>query len=165
MADHLSDSLPISSLLALQQRALRKRRQWRIFFLSMILLLASGTIFLILSALKTSIIFFYGPSEALAKNFSQGTPLRLGGLVAIGSVTHEDGQRVRFHITDGNQMVPVEYTGFLPDLFREGQGVVVEGRWENAHVVANQVLAKHDERYMPPEVADVLKKEGRWKAS
>jgi cytochrome c-type biogenesis protein CcmE len=149
----------------MQHRVLRERRQWRMFFLTVILLLTSGTIFLILSALRTSVIFFYGPSEALAQNFSYGTPLRLGGLVAMGSVTHEDNQRVRFHITDGNQTVAVEYTGFLPDLFREGQGVVVEGQWENSRVVAHQVLAKHDERYMPPEVADVLKKEGHWKES
>ena len=93
-----------------------------------------------------------------------GTRIRLGGLVAPGSVSRGDPLSVRFEVTDGNQAIPVTYQGILPDLFREGQGVVAEGTLDNSGVFkADNVLAKHDETYMPKEVADALKKQGHWK--
>jgi cytochrome c-type biogenesis protein CcmE len=165
MSDFRAPSAIVNSLLQEQQRALKQRRHWRIFLFAFIFILALSTVILILSALRTSVIFFYGPSEAFAQNFSQGARLRLGGLVVSGSLVHEANQQVRFHVTDGQKTIPVKYIGFLPDLFREGQGVVIEGSWENDHVRAAQVLAKHDEKYMPPEVANILKKEGHWKTS
>lgn len=119
---------------------------------------------LILFALRDSIVFFYGPSELAAKAPPPGTRLRIGGLVKRGSLTHEGSSTVIFAVTDLKHDVEVSYTGLLPDLFREGQGVVAEGTVEGpSHFHADTVLAKHDERYMPKEVADKLKQEGTWR--
>ncbi|MEZ2144849.1 cytochrome c maturation protein CcmE [Bradyrhizobium sp. DN5] len=119
---------------------------------------------LILFALRDSIVFFYGPSELAAKAPPPGTRLRIGGLVKRGSLTHEGSSTVIFAVTDLKHDVEVSYTGLLPDLFREGQGVVAEGTVEGPSLFhADTVLAKHDERYMPKEVADKLKQEGTWR--
>jgi cytochrome c-type biogenesis protein CcmE len=118
---------------------------------------------LVLSALKDSIVFFNSPTDLVEKHVAPGTRIRLGGLVKEGSVQRGDNLAVRFEVTDGNKAVAVSYQGILPDLFREGQGVVTEGTIEPGGAFkADSVLAKHDERYMPKEVVDALKKQGRW---
>ncbi len=118
---------------------------------------------LVLFAMRDSIVFFYGPSELAEKALSPGTRLRIGGLVKDGSVVRGDNKSMSFVITDSNKEVRVAYTGQVPDLFREGQGVVAEGVLvEPGRFRADTVLAKHDEKYMPREVADALKKQGVW---
>jgi cytochrome c-type biogenesis protein CcmE len=118
---------------------------------------------LVLTALKDSIVFFNSPSDIAEKQIKPGTRIRLGGLVAPGSVERKDLD-ARFAVTDGNRSITVSYRGILPDLFREGQGVVTEGVLQSADsFAADTVLAKHDENYMPKEVADALKKQGHWK--
>src|SRR6185312_3200150 len=107
--------------------------------------------------------FFNSPSDVLDKHVAPGTRIRIGGLVKPGSVARGADLKIRFEVTDGKHDIPVRYQGIVPDLFREGQGVVAEGRLEPGNVVdADTVLAKHDERYMPKEVADALKKSGHW---
>src|SRR3954452_3027577 len=119
---------------------------------------------LVLFALKDSIVFFNSPTDIAEKHVAPGARIRLGGLVKPGSLVRGDNLQVRFDVTDGNKTVPVSYRGILPDLFREGQGVVTEGALDGAgHFKADSVLAKHDETYMPKEVADALKKQGHWK--
>ena len=119
---------------------------------------------LVLYALNDSIVFFYTPSEALTRQVAEGQRFRLGGLVEKGSLKHGADQGVSFTVTDTDKAMPVTYHGQLPDLFREGQGVVAEGRLGPGGVfVAETVLAKHDETYMPKEVADALKAKGVWK--
>jgi cytochrome c-type biogenesis protein CcmE len=140
----------------------RKRRRLLAVLAGLgMLALATG---LMLSAFSDNLVFFYSPSDLRAKEVPQGRRLRIGGLVEAKSVTHEgDGKTVEFRVTDGNAAVPVIYAGALPDLFREGQGVVVEGRLDGkGWVRADSVLAKHDERYMPREVVEALKKSGHW---
>ena len=119
---------------------------------------------LILNALRDSVVFFNSPSDVVEKNVQPGTRIRLGGLVKPGTLQRGDNLAVRFEVTDGNRAILVAYQGILPDLFREGQGVVTEGALDGAGVFkADAVLAKHDETYMPKEVADALKKQGHWK--
>jgi cytochrome c-type biogenesis protein CcmE len=119
---------------------------------------------LVLTALKDSIIFFNSPSDLIEKHVGPGTRVRLGGLVGTGSVERGKDLNIRFQVTDGNHVVAVAYQGVLPDLFREGQGVIAEGALDTSGVFrADTVLAKHDEKYMPKEVADALKKQGHWK--
>ena len=119
---------------------------------------------LVLTALRDTIVFFNSPTDVVEKGIAPGTRIRLGGLVQPGSVVRGDGVTVRFDVSDGNKTIPVAYKGILPDLFREGQGVVAEGTLESANLFrADTVLAKHDETYMPKEVADALKKQGHWK--
>ncbi|MCK0196330.1 cytochrome c maturation protein CcmE [Ancylobacter sp. 6x-1] len=118
---------------------------------------------LVLFALSDTIVFFRSPSEIAAQHVSPGTRLRLGGLVKDGTVEKADGTHVRFVVTDGGADVPVAYIGILPDLFREGQGVVAEGVLQaDGSFRADSVLAKHDEKYMPKEVVEALKKQGKW---
>jgi cytochrome c-type biogenesis protein CcmE len=137
----------------------RQRRLTLIGTAAIILSVAAG---LALSALRDSIVFFVTPSELATKTIESGARFRLGGLVEQGSIV-KDGLNVRFRVTDGGANLPVTYRGLLPDLFREGQGVVAEGKLDSSGVfVADTVLAKHDERYMPKEVADALKKQGHW---
>ena len=125
------------------------------------LALAAG---LVLFALRDTIVFFYTPSEIAEKHIGSGQRIRLGGLVETGSLVRGEGLTVKFVVTDKIKAMPVVYSGQLPDLFREGQGVVAEGRLDPAGtLVADTVLAKHDERYMPKEVADALKAKGVWK--
>ena len=114
------------------------------------------------SALCDNLVFFFTPSEALEKNIPPERRFRLGGLVEEGSLERK-GASITFRITDSAKTLPVAYTGVLPDLFREGQGVVAEGRLKDGVFQAQTVLAKHDETYMPKEVAEGLKKAGHWK--
>jgi cytochrome c-type biogenesis protein CcmE len=119
---------------------------------------------LVLGALKDSIVFFHSPTDVIEKHVKPGTRIRLGGLVEPGTVVRGDHLKVRFEVTDGSHAMPVTYQGLLPDLFREGQGVIAEGVLDSGGAFkADTVLAKHDERYMPKEVADALKKQGHWK--
>ena len=119
---------------------------------------------LVLSAMRDSIVFFNSPTDVLEKHIQAGSRIRLGGLVTTGSVVRGADLKVRFELSDGNHSIPGAYQGILPDLFREGQGVVTEGTLDGAGVFkADTVLAKHDENYMPKEVADALKKSGHWK--
>ena len=116
---------------------------------------------LVLGALRDNIVFFYTPSEIIQSERSSMQQLRLGGLVKDGTVKIEGMQSV-FIVTDGNVDITVRYNNALPSLFREGQGVVAEGQIENGIFMAQNVLAKHDENYMPAEVADKLKQQGVW---
>ena len=126
-----------------------------------VLAVAAG---LVLFALRDSIVFFYGPTELAEKAPGPGTRLRLGGLVEQGSLVHLGQSSVSFAVTDLKQHVKVTYTGLLPDLFREGQGVVAEGVLQApGSFRADTVLAKHDATYMPKDVADSLKKQGVWR--
>jgi cytochrome c-type biogenesis protein CcmE len=119
---------------------------------------------LVLNAMRSSIVFFQSPSDVVEHRLASGTRIRIGGLVKAGSVARGDNLRIRFEVTDGKHDIPVQYQGIVPDLFREGQGVVAEGKLEPGGALeADTVLAKHDERYMPKEVVDALKKSGRWK--
>ena len=118
---------------------------------------------LVLTALEDSVVFFQTPSQVAEKHIAMDRRLRIGGLVEEGSVQRGTGAEVRFRVSDLVNTVAVSYHGILPDLFREGQGVVVEGRIRDDVLVADQVLAKHDEKYMPPEVADALKESGQWR--
>jgi cytochrome c-type biogenesis protein CcmE len=119
---------------------------------------------LMLNAFRGSIAFFNSPSDIAEKHLGPGTRIRLGGLVKDGSIVKSGDLRVRFEVTDGKSEIAVAYQGVLPDLFREGQGVVAEGALDGTGVFdADTVLAKHDETYMPKEVADALKKSGHWK--
>jgi len=128
-----------------------------------VLALAVG---LVLNALNGSIVFFNSPTDIAEKHVGAGTRVRVGGLVKDGSVQRGDNLRIRFEVTDGKNDVPVTFQGIVPDLFREGQGVVAEGKLEPGGTLdADTVLAKHDERYMPKEVVDALKKSGRWDES
>ncbi|HUZ75777.1 MAG TPA: cytochrome c maturation protein CcmE [Stellaceae bacterium] len=119
---------------------------------------------LVLSAFSNDLVFFYSPSELRAHHVPAGRYVRIGGLVEQGSVVHKDGGKaIAFRVTDGKRDLEVQYRGPLPDLFREGQGVVVEGALAGDGTFrAAEVLAKHDEKYMPREVADALKKTGHW---
>jgi len=128
------------------------------------LLLAGGLgAALVVFALRDNVLFFYSPTDLAERPVPPGQSFRIGGLVQNGSVIRERGLAVRFVVTDGKSSVPVRYSGVLPDLFREGQGVVALGTREPDGVfAAREVLAKHDEKYMPPEVVDALKRSGRW---
>jgi cytochrome c-type biogenesis protein CcmE len=140
------------------------RKQRRITLIGTGLAVLALAVGLVLSALNDSIVFFNSPTEVMEKQVAPGTRIRLGGLVAAGSLVRGENLTVQFQLTDGNRAVPVRFQGILPDLFREGQGAVTEGTLDSAGVFrADNVLAKHDENYMPKEVADSLKKQGHWK--
>jgi cytochrome c-type biogenesis protein CcmE len=125
-----------------------------------VLAIAAG---LVLNALRDSIVFFSTPQMVAEKQIPVGKRFRLGGMVEQGSLVRGDNLAVSFKVSDGGATLPVAYKGILPDLFREGQGVVAEGALDAGGVFkADTVLAKHDENYMPKEVADALKKQGRW---
>jgi cytochrome c-type biogenesis protein CcmE len=140
----------------------RKRR--RLVLIGSALTVLAFAVALVLTALKDAIVFFNSPTDVAEKHIITGSRLRLGGLVKEGSVQRGDNMQVRFEVTDGKNTVRVAYQGLLPDLFREGQGVVTEGTLDSGGMFkADSVLAKHDEKYMPKEVADALKKQGLWK--
>jgi cytochrome c-type biogenesis protein CcmE len=121
---------------------------------------------LVLYAMRDSIVFFHAPAEIQAKGVPPGTRFRLGGLVKEGSIRREENQQITFEVVDAKSSIPVRYQGLLPDLFREGQGVVAEGVLETTGAFrADTVLARHDETYMPREVADALKAQGRWQGA
>ena len=139
------------------------RKQRRLVLISTSLGVIAIAAALILSALRDAIVFFNSPTDVAEKHIPSGSRIRVGGLVKPGSVERGDNLRISFDVTDGKYDVPVRYQGIVPDLFREGQGVVAEGKLEQGGtLVADTVLAKHDERYMPREVVDALKKSGRW---
>jgi cytochrome c-type biogenesis protein CcmE len=118
----------------------------------------------VLGALRDSIVFFNSPTDVVEKSVAPGARIRLGGLVRPGSIARGENMQVRFDVTDGRHTIKVAYQGLLPDLFREGQGVVTEGALDNGGLFrADSVLAKHDENYMPKDVADRLKQQGHWK--
>jgi cytochrome c-type biogenesis protein CcmE len=117
-----------------------------------------------LNAFRESIVFFNSPTDVVQKHVEPGTRIRLGGLVKDGSIERSGGLDIRFQVTDGKTEIPVAYHGVLPDLFRAGHGVVAEGALDGGgRFNADTILAKHDETYMPKEVADALKKSGHWK--
>ena len=138
-----------------------RRRLMTVMVAAPVLILAVGVA---LYAMRSSISFFYTPSQAAAAHVPAGRSIELGGLVKIGTVTHRTGGEVDFVIADKVSASPVVFRGVLPDLFREGQGVVAKGAYDGTGVFdATEVLAKHDERYMPPELAAALKKQGEWR--
>src|SRR5712692_6342936 len=141
----------------------RKRRRLLALVLGLGMLGAATA--LVLAAFNDNLVFFYGPSDLAEKAISPGRRIRIGGLVEQQSLVRPaDSHGVTFRVTDGKTVIAVVYDGILPDLFREGQGVVAEGRLRgDGAFVATSVLAKHDEKYMPPEVAEALKKAGRWR--
>ena len=135
-----------------------KPKQQRLVLLLAALGALAGAGALAASALGETATYFYSPSDVLAKGVPPGQAIRLGGLVEIGSVRRE-GATILFRITDNAEESTVRYTGIVPDLFREGQGVIAEGKFvADGAFVADSVLAKHDEKYMPPEVAGALHK-------
>jgi cytochrome c-type biogenesis protein CcmE len=139
------------------------RRQQRLTFILSGLAALGLAAGLVLYALRDTIVFFYTPSEVAERNIEPGQRIRLGGLVEKGSVKRSERTAVKFVVTDTIKAMPVTYSGQLPDLFREGQDVVAEGKLDSAGMfIADTVLAKHDERYMPREVADTLKAKGEW---
>lgn len=142
-----------------------KRKHKRLTFVLIALLLLGGASALVLSAFEENIVFFQSPTDIAEGKVTQDRRFRLGGLVEEGSVDRSAGKTVTFRVTDLAKSVSVSYTGILPDLFREGQGVVCEGKLVGGTFIADEVLAKHDENYMPPEVADALKKSGQWKGN
>ncbi|NVK33669.1 MAG: cytochrome c maturation protein CcmE [Rhodobacteraceae bacterium] len=141
----------------------KQRRLITIGSVGAVLVLAVG---LILAALNDQIVFFQGPTDIVEKDLPLGQRMRLGGLVEEGSLERFEDSRVAFKVTDGANTVAVTYQGILPDLFREGQGVIAEGELIGARAFnADTILAKHDENYMPKEVAETLKKQGVWKGN
>ena len=139
------------------------RRGRRLALIATALAVLGAAAGLSLYALSDSIVFFYSPSEVAQQAVAPGARLRIGGLVKTGSLIKSADQNVAFVLTDGAHDLKVADQGLLPDLFREGQGVVTEGTLgPNGIFQASSVLAKHDERYMPKEVVDALKKQGRW---
>jgi cytochrome c-type biogenesis protein CcmE len=141
----------------------RKRR--RLIAVALGLSLFGAATAMVLAAFSSDLVFFYSPSDLVSRAIGPGHRIRIGGMVERGSLLHAtDGRSVRFRVTDGKTNIAVVYTGVLPDLFREGQGVVAEGKLLPGGVfAAATILAKHDEKYMPPDVAAALKKAGRWK--
>ena len=140
------------------------RRQKRLAIIAGGMSFIIAAVLLVMFAFGQSVAYFYMPADIEKANLQPGTRIRLGGLVGEGSVKRGEGSTVAFTVTDGSGVVPVSYTGILPDLFREGQGVVTEGSFgpDGKQFVADTVLAKHDENYMPKDVADRLKEQGVW---
>jgi cytochrome c-type biogenesis protein CcmE len=140
------------------------RKQRRLTIIGGALAVLAIAAALVLNALRDSIVFFSTPSMVAEKHIGPGKRFRLGGMVQPGSLVRGENLAVTFEVADGTAKLPVAYKGILPDLFREGQGVVAEGALDPSGVFkADTVLAKHDETYMPKEVADALKKQGHWK--
>lgn len=141
-----------------------KRKTKRLYFVMVGLCALGAVAALVLVALEDDIVFFFSPTEVVEKGkMDPAQRIRIGGLVEAGSVSQgEDGVTNIFSVTDMAHTIEVRYKGILPDLFREGQGVVTEGYFEGQTLMADEVLAKHDENYMPPEVAEALKKSGKW---
>ena len=141
-----------------------RKRQRMIFVMAGFTALVVATV-LVLLALEENIVFFQSPTEVVTESFPVDRRFRIGGLVEEGSIVR-DHLNVSFRVTDLTSAVPVQFTGILPDLFREGQGVVAEGVLDkNGVFLATEILAKHDESYLPTEVVDALKKSGQWKGN
>jgi cytochrome c-type biogenesis protein CcmE len=140
------------------------RKQQRLGLLTLGMTALGGATALVLTAFSSNLVFFYSPSQLRAQPTAFEEPVRIGGLVEAGGLTRRPDGAVEFRVTDGKTDVAVVYRGILPDLFREGQGVVVEGELRpNGVFAATTVLAKHDARYMPREVVEALKKTGHWR--
>lgn len=143
-------------------KRLSPKRQ-RLIFVSAAVIAVSAGVLLVLNTFQDNIVFFYTPSDIAVKTPAPGATFRLGGLVEAGSVKRQH-EVLHFTVTDGKAKLPVDYSGIVPNLFREGQGVVAEGRLTpEGSFSATRILAKHDERYMPKEVAEKLKASGYWK--
>jgi cytochrome c-type biogenesis protein CcmE len=141
-----------------------KARQKRMVFILVGLVALGLASWLVFNALGNNMSYFYSPTEVIQKKAPKDHLFRLGGMVVKGSVQRGKELTVRFAVTDTANVVNVEYTGILPDLFEEGQGVIAQGKLADSGIfVASEVLAKHDENYMPPEVADALEKAGQMK--
>jgi cytochrome c-type biogenesis protein CcmE len=140
---------------------LKKQRRIQIIALATVALVLSTA--LIGYAMRDGINFFRAPTQVLAEPPAPSEVFRIGGLVEEGSIVRGQGETVRFNVTDGNGVVPVTYTGVLPDLFSENEGMVGTGRYVNGVFEATEILAKHDETYMPAEVVDALKAQGVYK--
>jgi cytochrome c-type biogenesis protein CcmE len=141
-------------------RSLKKRRRIQVIAIAAVALaLATG---LIGYAMRDGIAFFRSPSDVLAAPPPESELFRIGGLVVPGTLVRGDGETVSFEVSDGAAAVPVRYTGILPDLFAEGQGMVGQGRYINGAFEAVEILAKHDETYMPREVVEALREQGQW---
>ena len=143
-------------------KSLKKQRRIQIIALAVVALALSTA--LIGYAMRDGINFFRAPSQVLAEPPAPTEVFRIGGLVAEGSLVRGEGETIRFSVTDGGAVVPVTYTGVLPDLFEENQGMVGTGKYINGVFEASEILAKHDETYMPKEVVDALKEQGVYKA-
>jgi cytochrome c-type biogenesis protein CcmE len=140
------------------------RKQRRLAMIAGGVSVLAVAVLLVLFTMKDSIVFFNSPTDVVEKHVAPGARIRLGGLVVPRSLSRGEALAVRFQVTDGNHSIAVTYQGVLPDLFREEQGVVAEGTLDGGGVFkADNVLAKHDETYMPKEVADALKKQRHWK--
>ncbi len=140
-----------------------KRKHKRLTFVAIAGVLIAIAAALVLTAFDENIVFFRTPTDIVQNKVKEDQRIRLGGLVEEESVEQGTDGVVNFRVTDTANTVPVYFQGILPDLFREGQGVVAEGKLMNGVFVADEVLAKHDENYMPPEVADAIKDAGQWK--
>ncbi|MDP6175523.1 MAG: cytochrome c maturation protein CcmE [Rhodospirillales bacterium] len=141
-----------------------KRKHRRLSLVVASLAALGAAVALILVAFEGNIVFFHSPTDLTEKTFRAEQRLRLGGLVEKGTVAKSpDGLTITFKITDLAHSVPVSFKGILPDLFRESQGVVAEGHYRDGKFIASEILAKHDETYMPREVADALRKSGQWR--
>ena len=139
------------------------RKQRRLTLIASALGVLAFALGLVLYAMRDGMVFFYTPEKLVEQKLQPGARFRLGGLVREGSVSRAAGQEIAFEVMDAHGSIPVRYNGLLPDLFREGQGVVAEGVLQASGVfLADAVLAKHDETYMPREVADALRKQGHW---
>ena len=143
-----------------------KRKNKRLSMISAAFLAIGAAMALILTAFEDNIVFFYSPTEIIENKLQANQRLRLGGLVEEGSVQRAKGSPIiTFNVTDLITTVPITFKGILPDLFREGQGIVAEGNFRGGKFFATEVLAKHDENYMPKEIAEALKKSGKWKGA
>ena len=133
-----------------------KPRHRKLMIAAIALLVLGGAAALILNAFRSNLVFFYTPTQIAQHEAPEGRTFRLGGMVVQGSL-HRDGLVVHFEVTDLAKTIPVRYEGILPDLFKEGKGVVAQGKLQDGTFTASEVLAKHDENYMPPEAAQALK--------
>lgn len=144
-------------------RSLKKRRRIQIIALAFVAL--AGSTALVGYAMRDGINFFRSPSQVLTDPPREGEVFRIGGLVEAGSLVRGQGETISFAVTDGGHSVPVRYTGVLPDLFGENEGMVGTGMMDGGTFVASEILAKHDETYMPKEVVDALKEQGVYQPS
>lgn len=141
-----------------------RKQSRRLAFAAALFAAAAGGTALVLAGLGDNMYYYMSPSDLASRHVEPGKTIRVGGLVETGSLEAGDGLLVRFAITDGAARIPVRYSGLLPDLFSEGQGVVAMGALEpDGALAATEILARHDETYMPAEVADALKRAGQWR--
>jgi cytochrome c-type biogenesis protein CcmE len=143
----------------------KKAKHRRLLLLCLMLSLLGGGAYLVITSLQDNMVFFLTPKQLSEKEIDISRPFRLGGLVEKGSLKKlADGMSVQFTVTDNTAIQKVQYRGALPDLFREGQGVVTYGRLNGAIFEADEILAKHDENYMPPQIAEAIKASGEWRS-